>query len=559
MDSTKKIESIDDLVLVHLTNYIPKNGIIRTPKSAGVVQIEKYNGIEYQKKRERDTIHFVMNGEFENNTGGSWNKIKDAIIIPLKKMKKEKILGGTTVDLYTNGDVEIPEGSYILCLKDEQEILQQEVGKGIQVKGVDGVIYEDEEGTYPTIKGCTNEFLKQLGYKVQSIGFWSWGNKKDEKIATDILSENGWELGAHSFSEHMRDEKTYEDITRTIEIIKIMKNGAISNSSPAYILNNYQPVVCANTLFDNDRYLDTFCEKMEDIGIPISEDIMKEVKSIREGIISDKAKEEIEINSDEFKGKEGQTDYNDRLAEFILRRRVVGEIRLRQIKDSIKENEEIKFENLLEVFDDTLYEFTTEERRIEFLKLQGIELSDAEIKILGNKELKNRYLEILDIKDIPYGELSVKDRIKFSEFREFYYDSFEEVKISDDLQLDKDGNFICAKGAIRKKEGKFTQEEIEMLIQEGKCINNISNIMLVLNNKIYDKDTTLTQYVENCERMVVETNEILKPKTISTEELGEQTLEEQKDTKGRLSMQEILAQKMKEYTINKEQKEGVIK
>jgi len=192
------------------------------------------------------------------------------------------------------------------------------------------------------------------------------------------------------------------------------------------------------------------------------------------------------------------------------------------------------------------------------LESLGIELSDVEMKILKNQELKNIYLEIEDIKDIPYKDLSEEDRKKFHEFQRFYDRSFENLNIGDNQEHDNNGNFISANGAISKKKGEhFTQEEISML--GGKYKANISDLLIVLNNIIWDNNTSLAQYAENCEQMVSEVNDLLNSRTVSTEELGKQTLTKQNYTKGKLNMEKILAQKMKEYTISKEQKEGVMK
>jgi len=253
----KQINSVDDLVLIHLTNYPPKGGVIRTAKSAGAVQIEEYNGIKYETKRERDTIHFAINGEVEPNTGGSFQGRKYAIIIPGESAKEIEGFKGTPVDLYKVGDIEIPEGSYILCLEGKGEELKQEVGEGITVI--------EEPGD--CINGKVNEFIEKLGYKKQEIGFWGWANDKDNEIARRIMEEKGWEQIQHTSSKEMKDELTYEDINRTVEIIKIIRNEKFSRNDnlEEMILAMRKPFTISATLnlFNDSKYLETFNKKME--------------------------------------------------------------------------------------------------------------------------------------------------------------------------------------------------------------------------------------------------------------------------------------------------------
>lgn len=59
-----RIQGIEDLVLIHRTNYWPENGIIKTAKNAEALSKElEYNGHKYRVPLARDTVHFAVNGE----------------------------------------------------------------------------------------------------------------------------------------------------------------------------------------------------------------------------------------------------------------------------------------------------------------------------------------------------------------------------------------------------------------------------------------------------------------------------------------------------------------
>ena len=162
-NNSKKIKGISDLVLVHKTDFIPIDGVIKSSRDAGVLGDANIwiNDQEYaiDVPSERESVHFCLNGEVTSHTLGNWDESKYAIIIPLEKIDKEIIVGGITVDTYTKGSVQIPQGSYILCPQTEIEKIRS-LTKNLNVVG-----YEGENVT-----GYANMFLsKVLGYKKEYI------------------------------------------------------------------------------------------------------------------------------------------------------------------------------------------------------------------------------------------------------------------------------------------------------------------------------------------------------------------------------------------------------
>lgn len=182
---TKDIKSKDDIILVHLTDYFPKDGMIRTPKTLGLKYNETINlenkKYSYEFNRERDSIHFACNGEVGNHSGGNWDKKKYAIIVPLSKCDINDFYGGSTVDFFTNGDFKLPEGSYILCPQVEFDDLNSKVGKGVKLYGFEG----------DSVRGYSNLLIEKLGYQRETISGYRWeGRANDNEQFREILREN---------------------------------------------------------------------------------------------------------------------------------------------------------------------------------------------------------------------------------------------------------------------------------------------------------------------------------------------------------------------------------
>lgn len=101
----------DNLVAVHMTNYMPTGGVIKTTKAA----TKDINGIsEY-----RDTVHFSLNHVVENHTvGNNWKDYPVAVLTPLKGLmggnKKINIIGGEIDDFFIKKSVRLPEGTVIV-------------------------------------------------------------------------------------------------------------------------------------------------------------------------------------------------------------------------------------------------------------------------------------------------------------------------------------------------------------------------------------------------------------------------------------------------------------
>ena len=84
----------DGLVLTHLTDFVPRNGVIDTARSA--------------IKAPRDSVHFAVNHAVTAHAMGSWDTKPIALILPwanTMKIKGNNFFGGVAGDFYSRGPV----------------------------------------------------------------------------------------------------------------------------------------------------------------------------------------------------------------------------------------------------------------------------------------------------------------------------------------------------------------------------------------------------------------------------------------------------------------------
>lgn len=222
----KEIKTIDDLVMVHITNYMP-NGAIKSPRSTGKkITYEEYSLIGGKKfsfpiavSEARNSVHFCLNGKVSPHMNLPLYETKYAVLMPLST-NKEKIVAGTECDLFTIGDVPIKNDAYILCTESEME--------RVKIANPDA-----------TVIGCkgdfvdpyVNVFLSQiLGYKYeepqQNSRFWGKaGNpNKDHDIVESIIKSNGWEITDHNGSKWDERDRFEQDLETLMQYINIVRD-----------------------------------------------------------------------------------------------------------------------------------------------------------------------------------------------------------------------------------------------------------------------------------------------------------------------------------------------
>lgn len=104
---------LEDLVVVHLTNYCPSQD------ASGQYEMQNtFNASEWSVPR--NTIHFALNHPVQANSGGSWDDMPYAIIAPLDKMVeangKPYILNpvDTSFEVSPGDRLKLPEGTIIV-------------------------------------------------------------------------------------------------------------------------------------------------------------------------------------------------------------------------------------------------------------------------------------------------------------------------------------------------------------------------------------------------------------------------------------------------------------
>lgn len=286
-NAQKKIESLSDLVMVHLTDYIPKDGIISSSKDAGVMgeSVLQIGGQEFTipVPSERDTVHFCMNGEVSSHKLGDWSEMKYAIIVPFDKVDPQNIIGGMTVDTYTRGSFHIPQGSYILCPQTEMENIN-DLTQNLTVVGYEG----------KSVNGYADMFLSlAMGYKKEEIGEWSWKDQNDNKTAADIYKRLGLKQIAHSLSDENNIARARSSIYKFCSALKLIRENELITDN-----NTYQeaytylhrtmgcdfstPITSILTILSDDMLTQQFYEGIEaTLGISLPEKMKEKFNESR--------------------------------------------------------------------------------------------------------------------------------------------------------------------------------------------------------------------------------------------------------------------------------------
>lgn len=170
----------DGLALVHLTDFAPTEGIIKSAKDA----------IGWS----RNSVHFSVNHSVVSHSMGNWSTRKYAVIMPFEKTVKtkgNKIIGGVATDLYSRGSIKIPKGSVIVRynanipkgkyrITDSSKIEEFKRLKGIKV-------IESSDKDMPKI---TDDIITKLGYETKSTQSpFRWGRQYGDNNGYELLDK----------------------------------------------------------------------------------------------------------------------------------------------------------------------------------------------------------------------------------------------------------------------------------------------------------------------------------------------------------------------------------
>jgi len=204
-ENTSSLDSKEDLVLVHKTDYEPNGDTIKTSANAGAMvhdQIEMDgNTINIEYESPRQTVHFSVNGEVGSHKYGDWKVKKYAVIIPFSDVPN--IVNFRCEDTFAYGNVDIKKG-FLLCPENEIDKMKMQ-NPNMSVIGYKG----------DNVTGFANVLLSQLGYKYREVAKDGWavetvaqssgGHPKDE---TKLLESMGKEYSTdkHVDTEYAKEE-----------------------------------------------------------------------------------------------------------------------------------------------------------------------------------------------------------------------------------------------------------------------------------------------------------------------------------------------------------------
>ena len=195
-----------NMVLVHATDYFPKNGKITTSANASKLKTGKINP-KYK-------IHCAINHFVESHNMGNWDSKKYVVLMPMDKIMetvpKENILGGLMIDFFIQGDIQLPKNSVIIktgC---------NDIPKGkMRISKLANNIKLIESSRLDTAN-FANEIVEKMGYSKYSPNI-SYSeatnklkiNKEEYKYWDDFCKKYNFENTIHSHSPWGRSENLF--------------------------------------------------------------------------------------------------------------------------------------------------------------------------------------------------------------------------------------------------------------------------------------------------------------------------------------------------------------
>ena len=224
IDNTgKSINGIEDLVMVHKTDFAPKGRINSSLEANATMTFTPSFYIDGEEKsfsreinKYRNTVHFSLNGQARaHEYHPRLDDMKYCVFTPLS-CNTEKVIGGTETDIYTAGGIDLGNDSFILCPKNEIKTIKENNPNSTVVG------YEGENVTL-----YADVFLSQvLGYKFKKPTnkgrCWNLKESEDIDLVADIFKQNNWNYADHFYSEEMKNEDLETEIDKLIATIQII-------------------------------------------------------------------------------------------------------------------------------------------------------------------------------------------------------------------------------------------------------------------------------------------------------------------------------------------------
>lgn len=236
--TSRNFESINDIVLVHKTDYEPDKNCLNTDVSMNAIKENntKINARVYPTliRPFDNTIHFSVNNESIKHLDYKWDNKKYGIIVNLADISIDSLNGVNSADTYTTSIFELPKGSIILCPADRiSEVFKN--NNNCIVIGYENENYND----------YINTILMGLELPVEKNDEFGFKDDKVNAKYKEILTEAGYK----NFNQYWQtDDKKEYNSREAISIIQGILEFLISH--PEFKDTDYKSIIK-----DNDLYL----------------------------------------------------------------------------------------------------------------------------------------------------------------------------------------------------------------------------------------------------------------------------------------------------------------
>lgn len=165
-------ESGEGLIAVHKTDYLPNQQQIKTRANATHTSYELDGGKISPNRAEavRQTVHFTLNGPVSSHMDGNWDNKKYAVLLPLEKIMKDKVVGFRGEDTFSFGNVPLNRGgTELIVSREAYKIMSpKEIARLKRRTGAEIITIQSEKDD--TLNDSINRRIKERGYTVLDIG-----------------------------------------------------------------------------------------------------------------------------------------------------------------------------------------------------------------------------------------------------------------------------------------------------------------------------------------------------------------------------------------------------
>lgn len=281
-NSTKSEYTIDDIMLVRTTDYLPENGIIKPYSEVPNIIKDQQNFLCDQLYEEdiktleqletyypyyRTTVHTTENGLVSSHMYGNFDNRNFIILEPLKNQINSNIRNFAGQDTFIKGEMKLSKEALILINSDKYQKLLETYS---ELPNYNIVIY--------------NGIPKQEKEKYMKDNPDSFGNEinDEEAIVTKVLLDTGYTpeiIGSH----YIIQSNTSNNIVELNKKLAAEK-GVEANSKHQYSKEYAEDLEVRQKITDKcDRMLADFIIKINNLNIP-KKSVVSQNGSVRQGL-----------------------------------------------------------------------------------------------------------------------------------------------------------------------------------------------------------------------------------------------------------------------------------